>query len=436
MDTYLLLRSNKETGPYSYEQLINLGLKPYDLVWVVNKSAAWRYPSEIENLKEFAPAIEEQPYDRFYKKAEEEKKEEEVVQSSSTSSTQIKHEEPEKSYPTKKVFVAMPENYSSKKQVKETPSIIYEKKSTPVIIPVKKSNPQPVEDINSQFARDINEQPAIKNEPVFLKEEHSESLDEIKKRYAATYLDRKKKNKRGSAYTAIFQVVGGAVFFCALVVIAYRNFAGEETAEKPKPVVSKQEKKNEEPETDPGKISIVNTQPVVPEENNVKKEEVAKSEPNFINEKDEPNIVVSRKTTEKTVTPIMTDEPTQTKKAVMPPATERNSTVLKSEKPKVKIATLVNVKANDYKQRAFGGVVNLELTVNNNSSFALDKVVVQLSYLKPSEETLKTDEIVFNGISPNGSQTLKIPDYNRGIKVTYKITTIESSDYETYTAGL
>ena len=68
MSTYLLLRNNKESGPHSLPELIAGGLKPYDLVWVQGKSAAWRYPGEIEELKPYAPAVEEQPYDRFFKK--------------------------------------------------------------------------------------------------------------------------------------------------------------------------------------------------------------------------------------------------------------------------------------------------------------------------------------------------------------------------------
>ena len=47
-------------------------MKAYDLVWLEGKSAAWRYPSELAELKPFAPVVEEQPYDRFYKKTTEE----------------------------------------------------------------------------------------------------------------------------------------------------------------------------------------------------------------------------------------------------------------------------------------------------------------------------------------------------------------------------
>ncbi len=70
MNKYLLLRDNKQSGPYLVTEIIEKGIKPYDLVWLEGKSAAWRYPSEIEELKAYAPATEEQPFDRFYKKPE------------------------------------------------------------------------------------------------------------------------------------------------------------------------------------------------------------------------------------------------------------------------------------------------------------------------------------------------------------------------------
>jgi hypothetical protein len=80
MNTYLLLRDNKQTGPYTAQQLAEKGLKPYDLVWHEGRSAAWRYPSELEELKAFAPVVEEQPYDRFYKKPGEQAQQSSTVQ--------------------------------------------------------------------------------------------------------------------------------------------------------------------------------------------------------------------------------------------------------------------------------------------------------------------------------------------------------------------
>src|SRR5688572_25064612 len=49
---YSLLRNNKQSGPFSLEELLHLNLKKFDLIWVEGKSG-WSYPSEIESLKPF-----------------------------------------------------------------------------------------------------------------------------------------------------------------------------------------------------------------------------------------------------------------------------------------------------------------------------------------------------------------------------------------------
>jgi len=48
---YSLLRNNKQSGPYSLEELLHLNLKPFDLVWVEGRSGGWSYPTEIDALK-------------------------------------------------------------------------------------------------------------------------------------------------------------------------------------------------------------------------------------------------------------------------------------------------------------------------------------------------------------------------------------------------
>lgn len=87
MNKYLLLRDNKQQGPFTAAELAAKGLKAYDLVWVEGRSAAWRYPSEIEELKSFAPVVEEQPYDRFYKKPSEQQGNNQPAQTKAVQST-------------------------------------------------------------------------------------------------------------------------------------------------------------------------------------------------------------------------------------------------------------------------------------------------------------------------------------------------------------
>ena len=50
---YLLLRNNQQTGPHTFEELLQLQLKPHDLIWIEGKSYGWRYPAEVESLKPY-----------------------------------------------------------------------------------------------------------------------------------------------------------------------------------------------------------------------------------------------------------------------------------------------------------------------------------------------------------------------------------------------
>ena len=52
---YLLLRNNKQSGPYSLEEIAQQQLKPQDLIWIEGKSAAWKYASEISELNAYLP---------------------------------------------------------------------------------------------------------------------------------------------------------------------------------------------------------------------------------------------------------------------------------------------------------------------------------------------------------------------------------------------
>ena len=453
MNTYLLLRNNKQSGPFSLQQLVSFGLKPYDLVWLEGKSAAWRYPSEVEGLKDYAPATEEQPYDRFYKKPEEKPQEKQINKPAAPQQEPytLPKEEPyvqpvenKTATTSKKIFVAMPENHVPKKQSQPVyakaptpfegkPAIIEEKKveNKPVYIrqePVAKEQTLPrQEPINKAYPVSLQEEPT-------LNEKYSESLDDIKRRYTETYLNRKKKSKWTSTHTSVLQVFGGAVVFCLIVVVIYKNFAGEEKTQSRTTMIQPDKRSINTATTTPN--STVIPPPIIPQAktSSTKKAQTKEEDSNI-----PAGSLVTNPIREKDDEVIKENEiAVVEKKAVMlPKATEEKPEETKTKIRPVNINKLVNVRANNYKQRAFGGVTNLELTVNNNSKFELDKVIVELQYLKPSEQPIKTETIVFSSVEANGSKTLKIPDYLRGIKVSYKVMEIESSQYERYTtAGL
>jgi hypothetical protein len=58
----------------------------------------------------------------------------------------------------------------------------------------------------------------------------------------------------------------------------------------------------------------------------------------------------------------------------------------------------------------------------------LDKVTVDLQYLKPRDEFLRSEHIIFSAIPPGGSQKITVEKSNRGVKVACKIIKIVTKE--------
>ncbi|HEX2605741.1 MAG TPA: hypothetical protein VHK91_00115 [Flavisolibacter sp.] len=95
---YLLLRNNRQTGPHSLEELIQLGFQQHDLIWIEGKSYGWSSPTEIDILK---------PYLTPQKNNEEPMPAEQAVP------VQYPVEQPSATPVPKKVFVKLPVSFQS-----------------------------------------------------------------------------------------------------------------------------------------------------------------------------------------------------------------------------------------------------------------------------------------------------------------------------------
>ena len=394
MNSYLLLRNNKESGPYSLKDLLDFGLKAYDLVWVQGKSAAWRYPSEIEELKEFSPAVEEQPFDRFFKKPSDKKKEDVSVNQKETVNS------------AKSVFDSLPRQ---KAPITETESEI----------PVSKTI-------------------VVMENPAAVEAKYAEPIDEMKEMYAKKFQQRKRKIARRNLLFQTFKRASVFLYMIALGILI--GFTLKSKMERKSVVSVPQSNKSQTVKVDTVQI--------------VSKQEESKSIQAETREEIKPKVEnIQKPVGEKTETPVLKKEqPVLTKPDIninqTSPGLETNEitgernkksrTEEQATKPAIKadLSKSVSVTGNNYKRGAFGGIRDLQLTVTNDSKYILDNVTVELQYLKPSEEPLKTENIQFHSISPNGSLTIAIPPSNRGIKVLYKITKIESKELNDETAGL
>jgi hypothetical protein len=90
----------------------------------------------------------------------------------------------------------------------------------------------------------------------------------------------------------------------------------------------------------------------------------------------------------------------------------------------------VQIEASDFKVNVLGGINELKLTVRNNSSHILEKVVLQLDYLKPNGEMVQTEKYTYFSISPHDSKTLDIPPSKKGVNIKYKIVDAKPREYK------
>ncbi|HEY6505970.1 MAG TPA: hypothetical protein VIZ28_18475 [Chitinophagaceae bacterium] len=433
MANYLLLRNNKESGPYSLDGLMQLGLKPYDLVWIQGKSAAWRYPSEVEELKPFAPIVEEQPFDRFFKKQE-------IKPQVSKQEVQAVAPEHEKYIPKRSVFVTMP----GQKTNTIKPAIKEETFVSPTPVPVQQTI-------------------SVTENPIAAQVKYSQPLDEIKEMYVRTLQDRKQKIARKSFWLQSLKRAAVILALVAVGVIAGLIIKSNGTN---KQEIVKEDKALQADQA-PG---VPATETELPDANKLQQESVVVPSVEDVNEPSgspdeevgaKPPATIAKEKQEKPVAPngkketaLSLSQTNVSGNAISPgvetdPATgERNRKVRtesnngsnnsNTEKTSLhtgELAGLVSVVSNEYKKVAFGGIRNLELTVTNDSKYILDNVIVELQYLKPSEEPLKTESIEFRSVGPKATSTIRIPDTNRGIKVAYRIINIRSRQMDEIAAG-
>ena len=459
MTSYLLLRDNKESGPYSLNDLLGLGLKPYDLVWVNGRSAAWRYPSEVDELKAYAPGVEEQPFDRFYKKpaAEEHYV---LTKATSTSSYQPKPvEEAVRTFvPKKSVFVTLPGNVTAVKQQENYSSYM----PAPAVAPISSPKPEPQPVAVDNFSEQTI---SIVENPETAKVKYSQPLDEIKEMYVKTLHERKEKIARKSVmkvYALRAAVVAGLIGIGVLAGYIFRSRDAQPVAQHAAAAVvnTPVDPATDEPATPPAndesnlpatqednRVAELNNQPVeTPLPGSVSQKlngqtitmvpvthaghnpnepagNLDAADENAAKEYNYNPPAKNAVTGERTRTTRGTEEESEPKaetrvpKAVMKaPAKETSVNPWEGR---------ISVRTNDYKRVAFGGIRNLELTVVNHTGSPLDQVIVELLYLKPSEQPLKTENIRFKNVGPGEAMTIRIPDTNRGIKVSYRIINVQ-----------
>jgi hypothetical protein len=112
-------------------------------------------------------------------------------------------------------------------------------------------------------------------------------------------------------------------------------------------------------------------------------------------------------------------------------AAEIKAAKSKAEEAEVKTTVdrtpVIQISANDYKVGLFGGISDLELSLTNPSSLTVQKAIVEVEYLKPNGSVIKSQNFDVENISPGSSKKLVVPSNKRGVKVRYRVVSVDTA---------
>jgi hypothetical protein len=382
MSTYLLLRNNKESGPYTIEELKGMTLKSYDLIWIVGKTAAWRYPGEIPEFKSFAPTIPEQEASQHLIKSNTE------VQSSETSQI-LKSEQPNakprefntpRFSPDRSVYVNHPADRTQ--SAVSTAGLLYDA------------------NLQSDFETDYNF-------PELYKRKQSESISFS--------------GKLVWIGTIILLFATGIV--TGLMISDRRKiFTSDANLPQKNPAINKTVT-NASENTEGQKI---NNQKITDPDQSVKPAASETGKSMSGTGKKRTKAATARKDS-------VAAFPVTANNAFSDSSLKQNTnskTEVLYQKIRENPENFVNVITGQYSKGLFGGISSIPITVTNNSPVMMDLVVVNIEYIQSNNKVFKTENVSFNDLEPGESVTERAPKSPRGVKINTRIHLISSRKLE------
>ncbi len=438
MNGYLLLRDNKQTGPYSKEEIIQKGFKPYDLIWAEGKSAGWRYPGELPEFAAFAPMVEEQPFDRFFKKpsSTSTKTVNPSVETISEKRIEVRENAVTEQGPAKiiniqsrKIFVTLPGATTVPKPLpaatKAPPA------EEPVLAPASFADNLFVPAEKEKVVTERNPTP-VNQPPSYASFQQTNQF--ITDRLQPHALDEKlylpsvgKKNSTRAIFTG---AVAACLLFGGIIIgllisngkqsqeqhqlnerlsqIKQRNTDKKQTADQPV-ATAQQIFSNPSTELEP--------------DNQDEQKRDQETMKRVVNKEAE----IPPKNYPSSVIPAVQKDKTQEKTTSEP---ERTITVGKKEidpeSVRSNLYSLVSVESNAYKTGVLGGISNLQLTISNNSLYPVDQIEVLINYHNIEKRIVKNQTVLINDVAAGEQKTIPVPKSNRGVSISYSIIKITS----------
>jgi hypothetical protein len=369
---YRILRNNKEQGPLHLNELLQLSLRPYDLIWVEGKSASWRYPHEVDTLQSYV----ESPVQTT----------ETILSSSAPISTTV--------------AITNSENIQALTNKEEEPELtadLLEQKANAIYQRIQAYNAhceQQSKEAHTKYAR---------------------TLEELKQDYANWLHDKKQKNKglrlNSKGWMALGALGTAFIFF----IIAGRNNEENSVMNTPTKLISLTSSEAKSVYHLLHKVDG-NMKNVIDDTNLNKKSSVdafidsvrrvLKRGEIFKYPYPEEEKPINRKSlnVRKSDTPALIIHPLQTN-------------TMFSEKPAIRTVA-IDAGYLTYKN---GRIKEINISVFNTGTVALDQVAINVHYYKKKNEHLHSETIYFSKIEPGSSYSVSKPGNKKAVTARFEV---------------
>jgi hypothetical protein len=414
---YLILRNNKQNGPFSLEELVALSLKPHDLIWVEGKSAGWRYPTEIEALKTYV----QQPAKSGNAAAS--------VPSTSPSSTP-RDQQSRGANPaprTGHIYISIP--------TKSERVAVRTESAAPVIPGEEGAMTEEALERKAQELYQKVQAYAEKKEqatPGGVETKYARSLDDLKQEYS-DWLNKSKKKRKRTSVVINKKLVGfsgmvAAVFLAGFIFAKW--VTGDDIKVQPLSMgalpVQKDKASNEVKEMGTQAQTPLVT---VPYETLQEGNEPA-TDQNIVQGNTREKTTGQKNTATKSVNQQQKAGTTEmssliekyTGQAV--PATAVTEQPVEAPKKKIPLAQQVSMNGRYMKDDERKNITGLEITVMNNSDQVVRSVEVQVSYHKKGGRQFDTETVFINNISPHTPLTIARPGNKKAHSATFQVTQV------------